>query len=350
MAFIKCIDCGKIYDTGLEACPQCGCPTEQQQLPPIVDSDDNTPIDVTSIFYIKEDKFEETKKVYVGSRKKTSTSIDDLCKSLHVSSPDIHLHYFLDFNVGSGRVYIVFLWSEFEEIEKNNDNKLVADHCSPCKRMIINIDDRENIRLESKEDEAGFGLFPITQDVFLKCCNAKKLEFKITMENGEYIVVNGYYKIDPDTGAEIDENGDVVPENDLILNFQALYNYVIDPNMFKDALRRRQMWDNWIKEKNQTKREEATREVKYEKQRNKDIGVVWVVIGVLTLIIGIILLVHGISVNDKSTSLDAGVGSMVIGVCMLFIGLYIGVYGEKRIRGLKSRDAINEMINQMGGN
>ena len=33
MTIIKCIDCGREYDSKFEACPNCGCPTEYQSIP-----------------------------------------------------------------------------------------------------------------------------------------------------------------------------------------------------------------------------------------------------------------------------------------------------------------------------
>ena len=33
MKNFKCIDCGQEYDSRLEACPSCGCPSKYQQMP-----------------------------------------------------------------------------------------------------------------------------------------------------------------------------------------------------------------------------------------------------------------------------------------------------------------------------
>lgn len=350
--YVKCHDCGKIYDTALEACPQCGCPTEQQLLPPKVNMDDNTPIDPTEIFNIKEDKFEETKDIWITTREILSTSIDDTCRSLRANSPKVSVAYHVE--KGVGQLLISYNEYDFlEKIESIHDKNLADKYGWACRRMIINIDDSENIRLDLENNESLWDAdFPITQELFLKCCTAKKLEFKITKENGASVVVNGYYGFDPETRAEIDVNGDVVPENDLILSFQALYNYVIDSNMFKDALQRRQMLDDMIKKKNKVIDDELMREAKYEEnqqfveeQVNKNTGVVWLVIGILSIIVGLVLLIHGASENENS--LDDGIGAIVIGAIMLIIGPIIAVYGGKRMKGLSSSDALQETVSNM---
>lgn len=340
MAYIKCNDCGKIYDTGLESCPQCGCPTEQQQLTPTLNSDDNTPVDITEMFFIKEDKFEETKDIIIGNSRIFSSSIDDLCKSLQIDSSDGDCPlFFLNYHIEKGDGQIRILYSDYEllkKIEDINDENLADKYVSPCKRMIINIDDRENIRLDLENNESiSEAFFPISQESFLKCCNAKKLEFKITKENGASVIVNGYYSFDPETGVEIDVNGDAVLENDFILSFQALYNYVIDPNMFKDALKRRQMLDELIEEKNKEIKDKETQQVANEENQkfNENMGVVWLVIGIIGALIGIFLMLK-----------DNIIVNIVIGICMFFISPIIAVYGGTRMKGLNSSDAINKMV------
>ena len=349
MAYIKCNDCGKIYDITLNACPQCGCPTDQQQLPPKFNSDNNTPIDITDILDIEEDKFEETKDISIFTREVLSSSIDECCKSLQIASPKLFLTYHID--KGEGQLQVVYFDAFLELVDEIANNEWVHKYGSPSKRMIINIDDKENIRLDLEKSE-WIAHFPISQEMFLKCCYAKKLEFKIVKENGNFVVVNGYYDFDSETGAEIDVNGDVVPENDLILNFQALYNYVIDSNIFKDALQRRQMLDDMINKKNKVIDDELMREVKYEEnqqfaeeQVNKNTGLVWLVIGILGIIVGIVLLIHGASENENS--LDDGIGAIVIGAIMLIIGPIIAVYGGKRMKGLSSSEALQETVSNM---
>lgn len=336
MAFIKCIDCGKIYNMDLEACPQCGCPTEHQQQPPMFNGVDCTQIDVTNIFNIKKDKFEETKDIFIYPRKIRSCSIFDLCESLQVAPPSLYPYYHIEKGFGQ----ILIHYSEFELLEKidNIDDEELADKFdSPCKRMIINIDDRENIRLDLENNESIWGArFPITQELFLKCCNAKKLEFKITKENGESVIVNGYYSFDPETGVEIDVNGDVVIENDTILNFQALYNYVIDKNMFKDALGRRKMLDEWydkqaelirLKRSEDEKREGAGERI--EETKPSKLGKGYLISGFILLFLGIILF----AVIDIKNVLF-----FFLPPSVLVVGIILLIYGFMMRRGYSSNE------------
>ena len=340
MAFVKCNDCGKIYDISLEACPQCGCPTSQQpQMPSI---DESNSIDVTKLLSIEEDKFEETKDIEIFCRERLSSSIDDLCQSLQAKTPTVFLSYHIEKGVGQLQV-CYFEYDLLKKIESIHDKDLADKYGWACRRMIINIDDKENIRLDLENNESIWDAnFPITQEQFLKCCNAKKLEFKITKENGESIIVKGYYDFDPETGAEIDVNGDVVPENDLILNFQTLYNYTIDSAMFTDALRKRQMYDDLIKRKNVEIDEEVKKEEVIEGKDNNSQGGGWLLFGILSIIVGIILLITGNAKNEMS--LDDGIGSIAIGAIMLFLGIYLAVYGGKRMKGLDRDDALKEML------
>ena len=335
MTYIKCNDCGKIYDANLEACPQCGCPTEQQPKMPTVD--ENTPVNVTEILSISEDKFEETKDIRIICRKILSTSIDNLCQTLDIDTPEIILEYHVE--KGIGQLRIVYYENELlEKIESIQNRDLWDKYGSPCKRMIINIDDRENIRLDLEKGGLYLAFFPIEKDLFLKCCNAKKLEFKITKENGEYISVKGYYDFDSETGAEIDVNGDVVPENDLILNFQALYNYIIDSSMFTDALRKRQMYNDLIKRKNAEIEEEVKKEVEDEADDNYSKGVGWLLVGILSVVIGLVLFISKVS--------DPG-PTFIIGVVLFVFGILPLVYGIAKMQG-KSNEEAWEAVKQAG--
>ena len=323
MAYIKCNDCGKIYDASLEACPQCGCPTSQQaQMPSIVESNS---IDVTKLLFIKEDKFEETKDIRILCREILSTSIDNLCKTLDIDSPNIFLAYHIEKGIGQLQV-CYFEYDLLKKIESSHDKDLADKYGWACRRMIINIDDKENIRLDLESNESIWDAnFPITQEQFLKCCNAKKLEFKITKENGESIIVKGYYDFDPETGAEIDVNGDVVPENDLILNFQALYNYIIDKNMFTDALRKRQMYDDLIKRKNIEVEEKVQKEneieIEEKTERKEKLGIGFLITGLLLIVVGIIMLCT-IDSFYQPTAFVISVLLVAISVFLIIFGVY----------------------------
>lgn len=331
MAFIKCIDCSKIYDTSLEACPQCGCPTNQQ--PPIPTIDENAPIDVSKVFSISEDKFEETKDITIVCKEVLSTSIDDLCQTLDIRGPRIFLEYHVEKGVGQLRV-LYYENELLKTVESKQDKELWGKFGSPCKRMIINIDDKENIRLDLEEGGLYLAMFPIDKELFLKCCYAKKLEFKITKENEESIIVKGYYDFDPETGAEIDVNGDVVPENNLILDFQALYNYVIDLNMFTEALRKRQMYNELIKRKNVEIKEEAKKEEEEVEANNNSQGVGLLALGILAMVIGLILFISDIS--------DTG-SNFIIGIVLFTVGVFPLVFGIAKMQG-KSNEEAWEMV------
>ena len=242
---------------------------------------------------------------------------------------------------GIGQLRIIYYENEMlEKIESNQDRNLWDKYGSPCKRMIINIDERENIRLELEESQLYVADFPIDQELFLKCCNARKLEFKITKENGESIIIKGYYDLDPETGAEIDVNGDVMPVNDLILNFQVLYNYAIDSNVFTDALRKRQIMDEWYTQliTLSENKQKFDYNAKYKAVDEKQQGLLWLLVGIITTFLGIVLLLLGTS--KKELSLDDDIGLIIIGVCMLVIGPVVTIYGGKRIKRVSSTDTL----------
>ena len=348
MAFIKCTDCGKIYDVSLVACPQCGCPTEQQQLPPRFNGDDTTPIDIKDIIDIVEDKFEETKVIGIITSEILSSSIDEVCQSVKAKSPQVHVVYHVE--KGVGQLLVCYEEHDFlKRIESIQDQDLADKYGWPCRQMVINIDDKENIRLDLENNKSIWNAdFPISQEMFLKCCNAKKLEFKITKENGESIIVNGYYGFDPETGAEVDEYGNVLPENELILNFQTLYNYAIDPTMFKDALRRRKMLDEWIliqlkslvqKKEKEWKEIEAKVDVA---QDNDNHGVLWMIFGILLSVVGVCILIECITDMKPFLALP--------GVILFVVGIPIIAYGILRAKGYNStqaKDKINEYVSKM---
>ena len=321
MEFIKCNDCGKIYKSDLEACPQCGCPTDQR--PPLPYCDESSPIDVTKIFSIHEDKFEEKKDIWILSREILRSSIEELCQTMDTAAPIIILEYHIEKSIGSLRV-IYFDENFIKKLKEFQGTELWDKYGSPCKCMIINIDDRENIRLDSDESDLGIAWFSINNEEFLRCCNANKLEFKITKENGESIIVKGYYDHDLETGAEIDANGDVVPENELILNFQALYNYTIDSTMFPDALWRRHMYDEFIKQKNASEEEKVVKKNEVEKKINK---------GATLVICGIVITFYGLLVMICDIIFDEGPGpAFVIGAGMLTVGVPLIIWGAIRTR------------------
>lgn len=342
MAYVKCSDCGKIYDTSLETCPQCGCPTEQQQLPPTFNGDDNTPVDITRLFHIEEDKFEETKDIWITTMENfLSSSIDDVCQSIEARSPKVQLAYHVE--KGVGQLQVCYNEYDFlEKIESLHDKDLADKYGWACRRMIINIDDKENIRLDLENNESIWNAdFPISQELFLKCCNAKKLEFKITKENGESIIVNGYNGFDPDSGAEIDKYGIVMPENALILNFQALYNYVIDPNMFKDAPLRAQMLNEWVIKQLKSLLHKKEQEVKGvgAREENKEIepskpGSGYLISGFVLLFLGIILF----AVIDSNDALFFFLPPSVI-----VVGIILLIYGFMMRQGYSSDEVTSKL-------
>lgn len=280
---------------------------------------ENTTIDVTKIFDIQEDKFEETKDIRIYERQQKSFRIDGMEEWMRIAPPVLDLSYHIEKGVGQ----LLVICSEKDFLECLINRYLGEDiyhkygHLN-LRYMVVNIDGRENIRLELNKDSypRKESYFSITQEQFLKCCNAKKLEFKLVTSDDESIIVNGYYGFDPNSGAEIDEYGNAVPENDLILNFQALYNYAIDSTMFTDALQRRQVMDEWkeilSKTKLQEEEGEETNVVEEEPEKsNRDL--LLTIIGVLLTLVGLILFL-----TDDSVFLCV-IGMMsLVGGTMLF--------------------------------
>lgn len=81
--------------------------------------------------------------------------------------------------------------------------------------LIINIDTKENIRLERNYSYEG-NFFSINKHDFLKCCEAKTIYFQL--RNRDNILYE-----------------DTSSRNDMILYFQALYNEVVDDTKYQDA-------------------------------------------------------------------------------------------------------------------
>lgn len=145
----------------------------------------------------------------------------------------------------------------------------------PASGIVITIDDREAIRLNqnvrSKSSNNGFASFPIGQDDFLKCCNANHLKFEI-FKGGEAF-----------TEFFDNEKDDIL----MIEHCRALYNYVVDDSMFRDALPKLLRWrKNGRIGRTTTQRFEDIELV--EPQRNKTkVGILIAIILILLLILAL---------------------------------------------------------------
>lgn len=292
MEFIKCKYCGMIYKTSLDNCPQCGCFTYKQPQMPTIDN--NAPVDLKKVFEISEDS-QHISIEYL----QFNCSIAALCDELSVLYvPHIVLHCFI--KDGVPQLKIGFDEDEFlARVSEEKSKALTDKYCSPCKRMIIKIDGEKDIKLNLEEGCSGLvhSYFPISNELFLACCNAKELEFKIIKESRTSIVIKGYYEYDYESGAEIDFFGEVVPENEIVLDFQALYNYSIDSKKFKNAIRKKQMIREWSDAKYEAEKT-AELEAKSKIFKRKILFGCMFGIGVIISIIGVWMVMSTNNADD----------------------------------------------------
>ncbi len=161
--------------------------------------------------------------------------------------------------------------------------------------MIININMRDNVRLEKRGTD-----FSIKKQDFIKCCEAKTIRFQLRyLDNVVY------------------ENSS--SQDDMILFFQALYNEVIDDTKYQDA---KEILNAKCKKKLEEYRqwretqEKAKDELNKMESKNKT---ALTVVGIVLAVLGFIFLIPRISSGSG--------GLMTISIIFLFSGLGMFAYG-----------------------
>ena len=246
-------------------------------------------IDYGNLFTSESDEFEGTAITFCNYL--IEGTISDKLSKFGVDGPSVRAGYY-SYEDESKNTFLIkydirFTLMDLQILEldyklKDHDissatRALMSEIGSPCKGLLIIIDNNETIKLFAdnlgKENEDGITYFPISEADFLRCCNAKQLEFKVAKYNHDIIEV-------------VFNNED----NQLLINsFRALYNYKRDNNEFSDSIDVIRAAIKRCEEKRKREEEEAKnkqieeRNRKQEKEKHKDRVLIGIGIGVVLL-------------------------------------------------------------------
>lgn len=284
-----------------------------------------------SLLEVYADEFEDKVEIVCKNDLTGNSELDAVCKRYDVEGPNINFHY--NSTVGTSfsiRYSDVLLRTV---IEKDQLEDLAERVSSPCKGMIINVDDGEKIKLMVTEksgndsDDEMLVYFELTQEQFLKCCNAHKLEFRIFKEDApEPIIIRG--------SADDEEL--------LIASIRAIYNITVQ-DIFPNAKQKLRS----LIEKNEAKIAQVEKAKKKEEDKvtqsfdnKKTAGVVLAIVGGFFFILSLCLM------EDLTTCLVL----MTIGIIMAAVGGALFIYGKLRKAGASSSEAwdgIAEVFNNI---
>ncbi len=279
-----------------------------------------------SLLEVYADEFEDRVEIVCKNDLTGNPELDAVCKRYDVEGPNINFHY--NSTVGTSfsiRYSDVLLRTV---LEKDQLEDLAERVSSPCKGMIINVDDGEKIKLMVTEksgndsDDEMLVYFELTQEQFLKCCNAHKLEFRIFKENvSEPIIIRG--------SAEDEEL--------LIASIRAIYNITVQ-EVFPNA---KQKLQSLIEKKEAAKKQVEKAKIEAEERavqsfkNKKTIGIVLIIVGVVCSLLPFAFM------HDRSISATF----MAIGIVLLFIGGAFAIYGARRESGGSSSEAWSDIAN-----
>jgi len=330
-----CPECGTHFAKGLAACPNCGEPNKRVAVNKAKDPAPSSPqtLDLSKILYTVEDEFEE--KTLVLSELFIDTESDDIryeiADKLHASRPSIRIGHYKEKDESS---FIVF-YAQDDIKEAFEDAEMSDDLETETKGMIITVDGNDKIRLPFNEVLNRADVFSITDEDFLKCCNAKHLDFKICLVNGENYSVS-------------------VPEQKLLINyFGILYDYTTGSNIFPDST---SVVSPWVKKHyEQVEAEEKAQQAEEEAQQIAAEKEAYVetnkasqkqTIGIVLIAVGVILFLIGVSNFDSLSGIvfiTAAVISILIGVCFI-------IFGNMKKKGYSDEEAwnkVNEVLSRL---
>ncbi len=230
--------------------------------------EEKTDVDYRDIFDINNDEFDGVTMVNSVYGMSGNPELDSFSKRIYAVEPQVQVFHFSQ----DGDKHFFVRYDESDLVEELGENDIAdVDPCigSPCKGIIITINGNETIKLNS---EKGNPWVEISQEQFLKCCNAHNIEFKIFKQEGSPIVIRGTKE----------------DEELMIASFQSLYRYIVNKSMFADSWIKIKKWqDKLDKELEEKKKElEDLKRGKAEKDQNrKNIGIVLTVFGALFFII-----------------------------------------------------------------
>lgn len=334
---VVCPECGTHYDINVASCPNCGEPNKQ-----VGTANHSNPAggatrkmmdgkqivaEYGSLLYVSADEFDDDVTICCKKALTGTPELDAICEKYRCEGPNVNFWSFD--NTRFSIMYSNFeLQSLIEHIEPEQLEDMAERISSHCKGMIITIDDGEKIKLMVREksgedsDNEVVASFEITQEQFLKCCNAHKLEFRIFKEDApDPIIIRG--------SAEDEEL--------LIASIRAIYNITVQ-EVFPNA---KQKLQSLIEKKEAAKKQVEKAKIEAEERavqsfkNKKTIGIVLIIVGVVCSLLPFAFM------HDRSISATF----MAIGIVLLFIGGAFAIYGARRESGGSSSEAWSDIAN-----
>lgn len=273
-----------------------------------------------SLLEVYVDEFEDRVEIVCKNDMTGNPELDAVCKRNDVVGPNINFQYTSTVGTSFAIRYSDVLLRTV--IEKDQLDDLAERVSSPCKGMIINIDDGEKIKLMVTEkiggnsDDEMLVYFELTQEQFLKCCNANSLEFRIFKEDAsEPIIIRG--------SAEDEEL--------LITSIRAIYNVTVQEIFPNAKLKLQSLIERKEAKKAQVEKAKKETEDKIAQSFNnkKTTGIVLAVVG------GFLFLISFFFMENLTTCLIL----LSVGIILVFVGLALYIYGNLRKNGATSAEA-----------
>lgn len=273
-----------------------------------------------SLLEVLADEFDDEVEIECKNSMTGNPELDTICQKNDVEGPNIVFHYNSTFKTGFVIRYSDVLLRSI--IERNHLEDLAERVSSPCKGMIINIDDGEKIKLMvtnvigNDEYEDMLVYFDLTREQFLKCCNAHKLEFRIFKEDApDPIIIRG--------SAEDEEL--------LIASIRAIYNITVQEIFPNAKLKLQSLIERKEAKKAQVEKAKKETEDKIAQSFNnkKTTGIVLAVVG------GFLFLISFFFMENLTTCLIL----LSVGIILVFVGLALYIYGNLRKNGATSAEA-----------
>lgn len=273
-----------------------------------------------SLLEVLADEFDDEVEIECKNSMTGNPELDTICQKNDVEGPNIVFHYNSTFKTGFVIRYSDVLLRSI--IERDHLEDLAERVSSPCKGMIINIDDGEKIKLMvtnvsgNDEYEDMLVYFDLTQEQFLKCCNAHKLEFRIFKEDApDPIIIRG--------SAEDEEL--------LIASIRTIYNITVQEIFPNAKLKLQSLIERKEAKKAQVEKAKKETEDKIAQSFNnkKTTGIVLAVVG------GFLFLISFFFMENLTTCLIL----LSVGIILVFVGLALYIYGNLRKNGATSAEA-----------
>lgn len=280
-----------------------------------------------SLLKVYADEFEDRVEMACKNDMTGNPELDAVCKRNDVVGPNINFQYTSTVGTSFAIMYSDVLLRTV--IEKDQLDDLAERVSSPCKGMIINIDDGEKIKLMVTEkiggnsDDEMLVYFELTQEQFLKCCNANSLEFRIFKEDAsEPIIIRG--------SAEDEEL--------LIASIRAIYNITVQ-EIFPNARLKLQSLiekDNAKKAQIEKAKKEEEDKIAQSIDNKKTSGIVLTIIGGILLVLSVPIAING--------SIGSFFILLLLGLTLVIIGPILIIYSNIRKDGISKADALKIMF------